>query len=503
MSLTFAIHGGICCLRGLQHVSHRPARGRGGPKIEDRDKKRIGVERAEWVRQRAECVVQCGMAGRLASSAHGHTEGPGLLVEGVEIDAQLDRLEERLQKEVEELQVEAQKEEARAVKAGPLKAAMLSVMAANRFTAAGRAHQKGGEGANARAGSAEPAAAAEAVSSYPASPGLPWHATLVPACVHGQIHRLLLRCSSRPPPTPAERTEADLSWAFFELDGYCETAKEASSINAQFGESASTYGEVTVEGARCILAALLGLDDDPISSSDDPSSSSSSSSSRRSSGSVSASLRRGRQPRTGQTDTHAAEMAATSSNASRSNDVGPSAASGAGGSSVHKRPAVFLDLGSGVGKMVMLAALEGQSVSRSIGVELCMTRHARAVLARERLLACVDTAAERARCEAIELIQDDMLTSHGAVASAVSACTHVFLSSLLFNVETMHRLAEILEGAEQLVAVATLQEFPPDCRWSFVSIAAQTVQARMDWHSRAKEGSDVFIYRRVRAMYYY
>lgn len=444
------------------------------------------------------------MAGRLASSAHRHIEGPGLLVEGGEIDAQLDRLEERLQKEVEELQAEVQKEEAREVKAGPLKAAMLSVMAANRFTAAGRAHQKGGEGASARAGSAEPAAAAEAVasvpihaadsqgmasSSYPASLGLPWHATLVPACVHGQIHRLLLRCSSRSPPTPAERTEADLSWAFFELDGYCETAKEAASINAQFGESASTYGEVTVEGARCILAALLGLDDDPISSTDDPSSSSS--------------LRRGRQPRSGQAETHAAELAATSSNVSRRNDVGPSAASGAGGRSVHKRPAVFLDLGSGVGKMVMLAALEGQSVSRSIGVELCMTRHARAVLARERLLACVDTAAERARCEAIELIQDDMLTSHGAVASAVSACTHVFLSSLLFNVETMHRLAEILEGAEQLVAVATLQEFPPDCRWSFVSIAAQTVQARMDWHSRAKEGSDVFIYRRVQAMYYY
>ena len=65
-----------------------------------------------------ESVVQGGMAGRLASSAHGHIEGPGLLVEGGEIDAQLDRLEERLQKEVEELQAEVQKEEAREVKAG-------------------------------------------------------------------------------------------------------------------------------------------------------------------------------------------------------------------------------------------------------------------------------------------------------------------------------------------------------------------------------------------------
>ena len=194
-------------------------------------------------------------------------------------------------------------------------------------------------------------------------------------------------------------------------------------------------------------------------------------------------------------ETHDAELAATSSNVSRSSDAGPSAERRVRGDALSTNALrCFWTWAQAWARWSCSPRWRG-SPSRSIGVELCMTRHARAVLARERLLACVDTAAERARCEAIELIQDDMLTSHGAVASAVSACTHVFLSSLLFNVETKHRLAEREEGAEQLVAVATLQEFPPDCRWSFVSIAAQTVQARMDWHSRAKEGSDVFIYR--------
>lgn len=253
--------------------------------------------------------------------------------------------------------------------------------------------------------------------------GLPWRALVVPPSVWPHVHRC---CCASAKTHSDDRIENLFEQCYYDLDGYCETAEEAKSINARFGERASTYGEVSVQGARRILARLF-------------------------------------------------------SSQSRDNTI-------------------FLDLGSGIGKIVALAALEHGSVVRSIGVELCESRHARAIVARDRLLAAcsgscstnlAQESVDRVRCERIEFRLGDMLEAHQAVAQ----CTHVFLSSLLFNEETMRSLALLLDGAPHLTTIATLQEFPSDVKWSFV--ADGTVLARMDWHTgEVDPGIDVFIYSR-------
>jgi hypothetical protein len=227
------------------------------------------------------------------------------------------------------------------------------------------------------------------------------------------------------------RIDAAIESAWHELDGYCETAEEASTINMQFGELASTYGEVTVEGAREILHAL---------------------------------------------QLHFQHDAAPHN---------PEPASGAGG-------VVFVDLGSGVGKMVALAALECEGIRRSIGVELCSTRHQRATLACERLGACLSPEHHQ-RCQCIELTNGNMLEA----LEPIGAATHVYVSSLLFNEETMKQLAILLDAAPHILCIGSLQEFPPGTLQSFAECGSVT--AKMDWSKDAEQGSEVFIYRRQKA----
>ena len=147
---------------------------------------------------------------------------------------------------------------------------------------------------------------------------------------------------------------------------------------------------------------------------------------------------------------------------------------------------VFVDLGSGVGKMVAQAALE-YAVSRSIGVELCESRHVRALLACERLLASLDEPP----AVAIELRLGDMMQADEALAAA----THVYLSSLLFSPNTMLKLAVLLDSAPNLRMVASLQRFPPSSKWNFVKRAAK-VRAQMSWVDSDKEdaGLEIHVY---------
>ena len=278
---------------------------------------------------------------------------------------------------------------------------------------------------------------------------LPWDARIVPACVHA----LLFRCLPQPR-DGREAVDLLLQHAYRGLDGYCETDAEVKAINSAFGESASTYGEVTLSGGRRILKAL-GL------SVVSP------------------------EPTTG--------TAADTGAASRR---GPAPASPS---------AVFVDLGSGVGKLVALAALECPSVDRSIGVEIAASRHLRATKALERLHASLApgsaiTAAWpdlSKRATRIQVTCGDMLQAR----RALSAATHVYLSSLLFDQATMGALAALLlSAAPKLIAIASLAEFPPAVTkgsdWVF-ELAPTPCHARMDWHTRESDkGAEVFIYLR-------
>lgn len=247
----------------------------------------------------------------------------------------------------------------------------------------------------------------------------------IPPCIYGTIHRALNQCTPQQQ-TMQQRREAAIDWAWAGLNGYCESADEASAINSTFGSSAATYGEVTLRGARAILGALL-------------------------------------REREG----------------------------------ASKPTCVFLDLGSGVAKMVALAALEYDGVTRSIGVELAESRHVRAVLACERLRASVVDVADRARCDKIELQKNDMLQAH----AAIDAATHVYLASLLFDDETMRKLTVLLDAAPNVAVVATLRKLPLDAAGASHSFgadeASEQLNAQMDWNSESSAGNEVFLYRRL------
>lgn len=155
-------------------------------------------------------------------------------------------------------------------------------------------------------------------------------------------------------------------------------------------------------------------------------------------------------------------------------------ASEAGSESVE--PIIFMDLGSGVGRLVAQAYLEWPSVLRSVGVELSPTRWGRAVSAWESMTFDGDADDIRASAmklargcdcrragdmvgdsataaapaaEAVQLLQGDLL------AADVSKATHIFVASLCFNDALLDRLTDKLANeATRLRTVATLRRFP-------------------------------------------
>lgn len=170
-------------------------------------------------------------------------------------------------------------------------------------------------------------------------------------------------------------------------------------------------------------------------------------------------------------------------------------------------PAVFMDMGSGVGKFVVQAYLEWPRVVQSIGVELSKTRSARANAAWEAMVLEGDAQALRQAAldlprtggvrswnppcrvsQGVRLVEGDMLDQD------ISNVTHLYLASLCFCDSLMVRLAEKIsaEGVN-VVSVATLMQFPSELHGFEVS---GTLRANMSWTSQRGEGASVTMYAR-------
>ena len=114
---------------------------------------------------------------------------------------------------------------------------------------------------------------------------------------------------------------------------------------------------------------------------------------------------------------------------------------------------IFLDVGSGVGQVVLSAALLG-GVSQSIGVEIVPARHAVA----ERALA--------------ELASNESFVQHRVIlscsdilaeSSLISDVSHVFIANAVWNDElTAQVVLHVAEQCPHICAIATLNAPPSD-----------------------------------------
>ena len=274
---------------------------------------------------------------------------------------------------------------------------------------------------------------------------LPMGAILVPPCVHGFVFRSSLALHTAMHGTPPRaataraRYEAAMSAAWDGLDGYCDSTAEAALDSGDAEVSHGAASGHRSDGWHLVYG-------------------------------------------------EATNRGARSILAALGLTVGERLD--------HGSAPVFVDLGSGVGKLVALAAFEVDGLARAVGVECSEARHARALTARDRLLACLEPG-ERPTVQ-LEFVHGDMLR---CPADVLGAATHVYVSSLLFSVATMNSLAEVLAGAPNVQAIATLQEFPSG---SAVGRGFQCDQgspslAQMSWHAedRDDEGLEVYVYRRV------
>lgn len=132
---------------------------------------------------------------------------------------------------------------------------------------------------------------------------------------------------------------------------------------------------------------------------------------------------------------------------------------------------VLYDLGSGIGKVVVQAAMSVH-VRRIVGVELVPSRHAIA----ERIL---ERARERGllRTSRVELRCADFMRTELADATVVYTCSTAFSDSFMRAVA--RRLAKV--GRPGLTLVTT-QELDPPGRFAPVSV----LELDMSWRRRAR-----------------
>jgi hypothetical protein len=124
-----------------------------------------------------------------------------------------------------------------------------------------------------------------------------------------------------------------------------------------------------------------------------------------------------------------------------------------------KEKVVFLDLGSGVGKLVVQAYMELPRLTHAMGIELSSTRHSIA----ERGWNSVRPDAERVRQMGDTPCQDATLELHrGDLFDLdVANVTHIYVASLCFSLEMMEKLGNKLsKEASALKCIATLKQFP-------------------------------------------
>lgn len=172
---------------------------------------------------------------------------------------------------------------------------------------------------------------------------------------------------------------------------------------------------------------------------------------------------------------------------------------------------VFVDMGSGVGKLVMQVYLELPRISRSIGIELAPLRHQAAVKAWSEL----EPVAKKIRAEIpigggpiseadLELINGDFRESD------LSEATHIYISSLCFTEDMMYQIAKKIEqDAPNVQCIATLCSLPSDFQrkgirdrinfeviYKTFGLIERTEFVEMSWTEYSNTGSTVYIYSR-------
>lgn len=122
---------------------------------------------------------------------------------------------------------------------------------------------------------------------------------------------------------------------------------------------------------------------------------------------------------------------------------------------------VFMDLGSGTGKLVAQACLEIDGLAKATGIELSPSRHEVALLSRERLKAYhAENSDNFSECFDIDKLH---LLEGNLFAADISTATHIYVSSLCFTPQMMIQLETKLleEGmANRLKTVASLRKLP-------------------------------------------
>ncbi|CAJ1343481.1 unnamed protein product [Effrenium voratum] len=157
-------------------------------------------------------------------------------------------------------------------------------------------------------------------------------------------------------------------------------------------------------------------------------------------------------------------------------------------------PFVFMDLGSGVGKLVVQAYLEWPSVRSAVGIELAKERAEEASEAWACLLSSGLAQSLRSALgggvagEDVHLLQGDMLTAD------LSQATHIFISSLCLGDHLLGKLVEKLSReATSLHSLASLRALPRSRTAGFCYVGS--IYAEMTW--TGVEGTRVLLYRRA------
>ncbi|CAB9515041.1 Histone methylation protein DOT1 [Seminavis robusta] len=129
---------------------------------------------------------------------------------------------------------------------------------------------------------------------------------------------------------------------------------------------------------------------------------------------------------------------------------------------------VFVDLGSGRGKLILQAYMELPRLSKATGIELASPRHDTAVTAWTDLQSTArklrfggqpenESSSKIIKEATVEFLNEDFLEVD------LSNVTHMYISSLCFPETLMYHIAAKLErDAPKLKCVATLRAFPAE-----------------------------------------
>ena len=139
-----------------------------------------------------------------------------------------------------------------------------------------------------------------------------------------------------------------------------------------------------------------------------------------------------------------------------------------GGDFVLTKEDVFVDLGSGAGKLVLQAA-EDYKVAKAIGIELSRTRHEEALTLLEEAVADVQERVSFLCCDA----------AGDEAAMVLAGATSAWVANLCFDDSLQRRLAARLEESPSVVRVAALMPFPDGLKG--FEICGASILAETSW----------------------